>query len=52
MFFSFRLCLSLITDKAADVQVELDLVDSLYLLQDLNVSMLPLQGIRTFSLCL
>ena len=43
-FFPFRLCLSLVQEKPASVQNEIDLIDALKILNDFSVKLLPLQG--------
>lgn len=42
--FIFRTCLNLIVDRNDEIQEELDLISSLNLLSDFNVSVLPVQG--------
>ena len=44
VFLSLRLCLSMIKDCPNSIQEELDLINSLSVLNEFNVTMLPLQG--------
>ena len=44
--YSFRLCLSLIKDESPSILTEKNLIQSLELLQEFNIVMLPIKGKR------
>lgn len=44
--YPFRLCLSLIKDESPSILVEKNLIQSLELLQEFNIIMLPIKGKR------